>query len=340
MRHAPPPPYVLAACASAPQCVFANGAVDRAAIDHNIAQTIDLTERAVGDHGARLVVFPQFGLTGYAMVSPEAWHDAAFALPGREIERIAETARRTGAWIAVQVPERHEAFPGRHFLSCVIVGPDDGIALVHRKGYSLSLRTSPIDVHDRFVEVFGERAFHPVIDTPLGRLGATIGAELHWPEVCRSLALNGTQVVLNPIAAAPHLDYLQRPGALHVRPARAFENMVYLATANIAGPTDTPPSTIFDYKGASIARPADGAPGITLATIDIAALEDWRGQPSANFLAQIQPATTVHPDPHLHWASNAWPAQAPSTFDDLAAMEANTWRKLNAHWASADCPSK
>ncbi|MFD2137914.1 nitrilase-related carbon-nitrogen hydrolase [Novosphingobium resinovorum] len=171
---------------------------------------------------------------------PEAWHDAAFALPGREIERIAEASRRTGAWIAVQVPERHDAFPGRHFLSCVIVGPDDGIALVHRKGYSLSLRTSPIDVYERFVEVFGKDAFHPVIDTPIGRLGAVIGAELHWPEVCRSLALKGTQVVLNPIAAAPHLDYLQRPGALHVRSVRAFENMVYLATANIAGPADTP----------------------------------------------------------------------------------------------------
>jgi len=332
MRHAPPPPYVLATCASAPQCVFANGAVDRAAIDHNIAQTIALAERAVGDHGARLVVFPQFGLTDYAMVSPEAWHDAAFALPGAEIERIAEASRRTGAWIAVQVPERHDAFPGRHFLSCVIVGPDDGIALVHRKGYSLSLRTSPIDVHEQFVEVFGEEAFHPVIDTPIGRLGAVIGAELHWPEVCRSLALNGTQVVLNPIAAAPHLDYLQRPGALHVRSVRAFENMVYLATANIAGPADTPPSIIFDYKGASIAEPVEGAPEITLATIDIAALDAWRGEPSANFLAQIQPDTTVHPEPQFHWPRNGWPEQAPTGFEDLAATEAKVWLRLREHW--------
>ncbi|AOR79473.1 nitrilase-related carbon-nitrogen hydrolase [Novosphingobium resinovorum] len=332
MRHAPPPPYVLATCASAPQCVFANGAVDRAAIDHNIAQTIALAERAVGDHGARLVVFPQFGLTGYAMVSPEAWHDAAFALPGPEIERIAEASRRTGAWIAVQVPERHDAFPGRHFLSCVIVGPDDGIALVHRKGYSLSLRTSPIDVYERFVEVFGKEAFHPVIDTPIGRLGAVIGAELHWPEVCRSLALNGTQVVLNPIAAAPHLDYLQRAGALQVRPVRAFENMVYLAAANIAGPEGAPRSTIFDYKGASIANPAPDAPDITLATIDIPALEAWRREPSANFLAQIQADTTVQPDPSHHWPRNAWPAHAPSGFEDLIATEAAAWDKFNAQW--------
>lgn len=340
MRHATPPPYVLAACASSPQCVFANGAVDRDAIDHNIAQTIALTERAVGDHGARLVVLPQFGLTGYAMVSPEAWHNAAFTLPGREIEQIAEAARRTGAWIAVQVPERHDAFPGRHFLSCVIVGPDDGVALVHRKGYSLSLRTSPIDVHDRFVEVFGEQAFHPVIDTPLGRLGATIGAELHWPEVCRSLALNGTQVVLNLIAAAPHLDYLQRPGALHVRSVRAFENMVYLATANIAGPADTPPSTIFDYKGSPIGEPAEGTPDITLATIDIAALDGWRGQPSANFLAQLQPGTTVHPDPQSHWPSNGWPEAAPSGFEDLATMEAKTWAGIQARWDNQNEPSQ
>ncbi|PNU03404.1 nitrilase-related carbon-nitrogen hydrolase [Novosphingobium guangzhouense] len=332
MRHAPPAPYVIAACATTPQCVFSNGTIVRDAIDSNIAQCIAATERSVGDHGAKLVVFPQFGLTGYAMVSSDAWHDAAFDLSGKEIDAIAAVAQRTGTWIAVQVPERHTAFPGRYFLSCVIVGPDDGVILAHRKGYSLSLRTSPTDVHDRFVDAFGPEAFHPVVSTRIGRLGATIGAELHWPEVCRSLALKGAEVIVNPIAAAPHIDYLQRPGALHARSVRAFENMVYLASANIGGHPDAPASTAYDFKGTMVAEAAAGAPDTMLATADIAALRKWREEPSANFLAQLQPRTTVLASTDHHWPNNGW-AQVPAAgFEELVTAEATAWADLTAQW--------
>lgn len=326
-----PQPYVMAACSTAPLCAFTGGTVDRTIIDRNLAACITLTERASTDHGARLIVFPQFGLTGYAMVPAEAWCEAAFEFPGHECDLLAETARRTGTWIAIQVPERHAAFPGRYFLSCAIIGPD-GPVLVHRKSYSLSLRTSPIDVHDRFVEVFGPDAFYPVAQTPLGCMGATIGAELHWPEATRSLALKGTEIIVNPIAAAPHLDYLGRPGALHVRSVRAFENMVYLATANIAAGPDAPVSTIYDYQGAPISQLADKGASVTLATIDLAALRHWREQPSANFLAQLQPSTTVQPDPTRHWPKNAWAERPAQRFEDLVNTENAAWNRVRSAW--------
>lgn len=331
MEPETPEPYVVAAAALTPRCVFVDGAVDRAALDHNVAQCVAETRRVVDAHGARLIVFPQFGLSGHAMVPAEAWHEAALDVQGPEIERIAEVARSLGVFIAVQVPERHPSFPGRYFLSCVIVGPQDGVVLVHRKGYSLSLRTSPVDVHDKFVDVFGAGAFHPVADTAIGRLGATIGAELHWPEAGRSLALQGVDVIVNPIAAAPHLDYLHRAGAQHVRSVRAFENMTYLITANIGAP-DAPPSVIHDFKGAQMGGLCAGDPAVTLATVDLGALRSWRDQPSANLLAQIQARTDVQPDPELHWPVNRWPDHAPARFDDLVEAEAAVWQGLRSRW--------
>lgn len=330
MNHTPPP-YVAAAVALTPRAIFVDGVVDRTILDYNVGRCIDEARRVVDLHGAKLIVFPQFGLSGHAMVPSETWHDGAVEVRGPEIGRIAEAARTLGAFIAVQVPERHPAFPGRYFLSCVIVGPDDGVELVHRKGYSLSLRTSPVDVHDKFVEVFGAAAFHPVADTAIGRLGATIGAELHWPEAGRSLALQGAEVIVNPIAAVPHLDYLHRAGAQHVRSVRAFENMTYLITANIGAP-DAPPSVVYDFKGAQIDSSGANDATVTLATIDLAALRGWREQPSANLLAQIQSRTDVLPQQELHWPVNRWPEHAPTQFDELVDVEAATWRGLNRHW--------
>lgn len=332
MQDAASQHYVAAAVAAVPRCVFQNGIIDKEAVDHNLSRCIASVHRAAEVHGARLIVFPQFGITGHAMVSADAWCEVAFELTGRGLERIAEAARYTGAFITVQVPERHPAFPGRYFLSCVVIGPDNGVVLVHRKGYSLSLRTSPVDVYHRYLEVFGPDAFHPVVDTPIGRLGATIGAELHWPEACRALALKGAEVIVNPINAVPALDYLHRAGAQHVRCVRAFENMVYLATANIAAGSDAPPSTFYDFKGTQIGATAMPDEDITTATIDLAELRSWRGQASANFLAQIQAQTNVLPNPALHWPTDRWPTVAPTRFEQLAEVEAATWQNLRDSW--------
>lgn len=329
-------PYVMAACRVAPQTVFVNGSARCELINANIDNCIKVAQRAADCHGARLIVFPQFGITGYAPVSPDAWHDAALEFPGPELDRIGAAARRTGSWIAVQAPERHPAFPGRHFLSCAIVDPSGATVLVHRKSYSLSMRTSPIDVYSKFVEAFGEDSFFPVVETAIGRLGALIGAEVHWPEPCRSLTFKGADLIVNPIAASPLLDYMKRAGAQNVRSVRAFENMVYMGTANIDGGPTAPLSAIYDYKGADIGKAAALDDDLFLAEIDILALRAWREQPSANFLAQIQADTTVHPNANAHWPKDNWRNAAPSEFAEIAQVEADIWRRAQAAWVMKD----
>lgn len=324
----PVAPYVLATCCPNTQTVFdESGAVRADLVAANVDEHCAQIAQAARDHGARLIVFPEFSLSGYAMVGPQSWHAAALAFPGPETARIAAAARAAGAYVVIQAAERHPAIPGRYFLSAAILTPQGEMGLVYRKHYALSLRTSPNDVHDSFVAAFGSDAFYPVLDTPLGRIGIVIGAEVHWPEATRSLVLKGAEILVNPVAA-PTIDYLYRAGANAVRGVRAFENVAYLAMANIGG-GDAPQSEVYDYHGAAIGVSA-GAGGGTVATIDLAALRHARAQIAANLVAQIQPA--IHEDLRAMplWPANAFADRAPHGFDELGAVERATWERMQA----------
>ena len=58
---------------------------------------------------------------------------------------------------------------------------------------------SPL-IFERFVEVFGEDAIFPVVDTPIGRLGVMVCGDIQYPEVARALALTGVEVLIHPTA--------------------------------------------------------------------------------------------------------------------------------------------
>lgn len=322
-------PYVMAMCRPETRSVFdADGVTQRAILDANIDHYCDLIARASSEHGARIIAFPQFALTGYTPLGGPGWEEASITFPGPEADRLARAARAANAYVVVQASEKHEAFPGRYFLSAAVLTPEGEVGIVYRKNYAMSLRTSPIDVYDRFVETFGPDAFFPVLETPLGNIGMVIGAEVHWPEAVRALALKGAEIVINPIAATPLIDYLKRPGAETVRGVRAFENIVYLGVPNIAG--DGPKSAAYDFNGGAIAHEA-GADGLfTLAEIDIEALRRARSAPVANLLVQIQPS--IHePVDHLPlWPRDTFPDAAPAGIADLIEVERTAWQQMQA----------
>lgn len=322
-------PYVLATCCPSTQVVFdGSGNLQRDVLKANVEEHCALIERAAATHDARLIAFPQFGLTGFAMVSNDQWVAASLDFSGPELARIGEAAKAAGAYVVIQAAERHAAFPGRYFLSAAIITPQGDVGLAYRKHYTLSLRTSPIDVYDAFLREFGRDALFPVLETPIGRIGLTIGAEVHWPEVTRSLALNGAEIIVNPVAGVTTLDYMNRAGAKAARATRAFENIAYLAMANMAMSPETPASEIYDYYGASIGSSADEDDLFTLATIDIGALRAARSAPGYNLIAQLQP--DIHDDSRARslWPKNTFPDGAVENFEALLETEARVWQQL------------
>lgn len=303
----------------------ADGRIDPDQLERNIEEFCRCIRKSAGDHGARLIVFPEFALTGYSPGDYASWVAGGIAFPGPVSDRIAETARAENAYVVVQAAETHPAFPDRYFLSAAIITPAGEIGMVHRKNLTHSLRTSPVEIHDRFVGVFGSDALMPVLKTPIGTLGIAIAAEVHYPEAVRALAFKGAEIVLNPIANAQGVDYLKRPGADVVRQVRAFENLVYLGMTNID--TGEVPSAIYDYTGASIGSEVeDGL--FTLATIDIGALRKFRATGGANMLAQLQPELVEDIRSIPLWPRNAFDAAPARGFDDLLTIESEVWRRL------------
>ncbi|MCB2106044.1 MAG: hypothetical protein KDE14_00030 [Rhodobacteraceae bacterium] len=290
-------------------------------IKENVARVCGHVERAAKDHGAKLVVFPEFCVQGYAIGRSIAdWERAGIELPGPETAEMAKVAKATGTYIAGAVFERIADFPGRYFMSGFVVAPDgatpeDQVKLVYRKLYALTHKTRPGDMYDQFVAKFGRAALFPVIKTPLGRIGCAVAADLAWPEVTRTLAMNGADFVFNPIGAvvnpgyaSPSDDADQPVGNANstVRRIRAWENTIYLATANIGpfydrdaagheipaqavGTAKRIPAEIVNFRGQVIARADTDAETQVPAVIDMKALAEHRKSPQFNFLAQLQP---------------------------------------------------
>lgn len=335
-------PYVMAMCQPETRLAFAeDGSLMPDVLDENVRHYCDLIEQAARDHGARLIAFPQFGLTGYGQkTTTRHWVEGSEPLPNRVTHRIGEAARRAKAWVVVQMSEVLPEFPGRYFLSNVLFSDEGRIAAIYRKHYSLSLRTSPIDVFDEFVAAYGTESLWPVVHTPIGSIGMCIGAEVNWPEVVRTLTLKGAEIVVNTICApSPSLDYVDRMASTLVRPVRAFENQIYLGMANTAPRQDgDTPSEIYDYNGDRIAR-AEPCAIFTLATVDIEALRAARARPHINYVAQIQAA--IHPElsSFPHWPANTFPESAPTSFETIYALETDIRDRLTAQAHESAPPS-
>lgn len=318
-------PYVTAMCRPAIKPVFnASNKVQQEILDDNLTLCCDLISKASIEHNARLIVFPEFTFTGYGPLSNDEWVEAGVTFPGPETDRLAKAAQDANAYVVIQAVERHPKFPGRYFLSAVIITPSGDIGLTYRKNYTISLRTSPIDVYDQYITEFGEDAFFPVLDTPLGVLALSIGAEPHFPEAIRELSLKGAEVVLNPVGSLFGVDYMKRPGAELVRGTRAFENMLYFAMTNINAEQAADPR-IFNFNGEDIGKEVNKT--MTLAELDIQALRLARQAPGANFLAQIQTALHRGVNDYPLWPKNTFPNGPTPNAEDLLAVEKASWQR-------------
>ena len=110
-----------------------------------------------------------------------------------------------------------------------------------------------------------------VVDTELGKIGLSICYDLNFPEVTRTLALNGAQIILLsaawPKIAGATWDILL--------PARALENEVYLLASGQTSGEYYGHSRIMDYTGNILAE-FEEEEGLKVAEIDLAREEKWK----------------------------------------------------------------
>lgn len=185
--------------------------------ERNLEVCVARLEEAATERAA-LLVLPECAIPGYMFDSAEEALAFAEGIPGPSTEILERESRRLGMHVVCGLLERdgdvmHNA--------AVFVGPD-GLIGVYRKTHLPFLGV------DRFV-VAGDEL--PIFETPLGRVGLEICYDLRFPEVTRTLALRGADLIAHPtnfpLAARLQTEFITR--------ARAAENRVYLLTANRIG---------------------------------------------------------------------------------------------------------
>jgi len=168
--------------------------------------------------GAELLVLPECAIPGYMFDSADEAMPYAEEIPGPSTQTLIDACTKAGAYVCCGLIERDG---DRLRNAAVLVGPE-GLIGTYRKSHL------PFLGIDRFVMPGDEL---PVWDTPLGRIGVEICYDLRFPEVTRTLALKGADIVCHPT----NFPMAARVQTEVITTARAAENRIFLLTANRCG---------------------------------------------------------------------------------------------------------
>ncbi|MFE3837614.1 nitrilase-related carbon-nitrogen hydrolase [Pseudogemmobacter sonorensis] len=232
-------------------------AAAREVIKRNQARLVGLIEKALAsDERPDLVVFPEFGMSGPPLGMQVAdWiARACDRIDGWITKPLRDLAKREGIYIAGNMFEAPEEWPGRYFNSSFIIGPEGTVILNYRR-VNVAAFPSVHDFMTDYMRVTPMGDVFPVVDTPLGKLCVIACGEITVPEVARCMMLNGAEVILHPTNSRHSV--LQEAAKL----ARVGENMSYMISANVAGAIGFSPdgthrggrSHIIDHMGGTLA---------------------------------------------------------------------------------------
>jgi formamidase len=261
--------------------------IERRQMRANTDRMLSMVDSAVAGSApflpVRLVVFPEFAHAAPVFVSAaELLEKLAVPIPNEHTDRLTDKAREHGVYIqSGTMLESDSAWPGVVFNATCLIGPQ-GILSKYRKvnpWIPYEVHASPHDLPG-----YAEPLF-PVVETPIGRIGAAICYDWVFPEAIRQLAANGAEVLvrvsayMDPWGATAPMDWWTI-----VNRCRALENTAYVVASNQgASLKHYPPyswpggSQVIDFDGRILAEASPG-PGerIVVAPIDISALRHER----------------------------------------------------------------
>lgn len=180
----------------------------------SVAFDLERTLTKLGDlaadaarRGARLTLFPEAFVSGYprgldfgAVVGSRTaegreqyrrYWESAIEVPGPSLDRIAAIARDTSTTIVAGVIERDR---GTLYCTAVLLGTDGRLLGTHRKLMPTA--------SERLIWGFGDGSTLPVVETPVGRVGAVICWENYMPLLRAAMYAKGVEIYCAPTADA------------------------------------------------------------------------------------------------------------------------------------------
>ncbi|MFO7618442.1 MAG: carbon-nitrogen hydrolase family protein [Thermoplasmata archaeon] len=186
------------------------------------AHNIDIIERAIRSTDADVLAFPEMFLTGYTL--RDRYAELAEGMDGPSVRKIAELATEHGRWLVVGMPELDPDRTGVLYNSALVVSPE-----IEPETYRKMVLANFGPFEEDLYFARGNRM--PIFDTPVGRMGIEICFDIFFPEITKLYALEGADIV-TCISASPSVtrEYFEK-----ILPARAIENTIFVAYANLVG---------------------------------------------------------------------------------------------------------
>ena len=187
-------------------------------VEANIEIVERYTEEAVRQ-GAKLIVFPECMNSGYLFDSEAHCRGIAEPVNGRYVSAMADLCRKHKVHIASGFTELDPG-DGKIYNSGLLLDAHGELVVHYHKQF--------LATHDQNWFALGKNGC-PVVDTELGRIGLLICFDGRIPEITRSLALQGAEVIVDMA------NFFAMDQADLWVPARAYENGVWFVAATKAG---------------------------------------------------------------------------------------------------------
>jgi predicted amidohydrolase len=250
-------------------------------LEANRALCLAAIEEAV-DAGAEVIVLPELITSGYMFESTEEAAQVAIAPDHELLREWAAVAARADVVVIGGFCERDPEGGGRVFNSAAVMDAS-GVRAIYRK----------LHLWDNEHAIFtpGSDA-PPVIETRVGRIGVVICYDLEFPELTRSVALAGAQLLAVPtnwpLFPRPHGE---RPSEVTIAMATGRINRMAVACADRLGLERgqdwTGGATIVDPDGWVGAE--SRAPGMVIADVDLQSALDKRLTDRADVFGDRRP---------------------------------------------------
>jgi beta-ureidopropionase len=201
------------------------------------------------------------------------WYDAAEAVPGPTVEKLAPIAAKYKMAMVVPLYERESA--GVYYNTAAVLDADGTYLGKYRKH------------HIPQTSGFWEKYFfrpgnlgYPTFQTKYARIGVYICYDRHFPEGARALGLNGAEIVYNPSATVAGLsEYLWKLE----QPAHAVANGYFVGAINRVG-TEAPwnigefygQSYFVDPRGQFVAMGSRDKDELIVGELDLDMIEEVR----------------------------------------------------------------
>jgi predicted amidohydrolase len=187
-------------------------------VEDNLVKMSDFVNRIASQQKVDLIIFPELITSGYEL--GVKFTQVAQVVPGPSVNLLGQRAQDLGVYIAfgMVAKERVESII---YDAAILLGPDGELIGEYRKTH--------LKGEERMA--FREGFKIPVFDTEFGTIGMMLGWDLAFPEVARSLVLDGAELLC--AMGSWEKDDVDEWNTL--LKARAYENAVFVAGANRVG---------------------------------------------------------------------------------------------------------